>query len=259
MTLGVESAAPRMRRLLGYEQAEQILNGLRTEIARQRIDVEIPFQWDLEIYRNPPINWDPSVAFVSKLTADLDSVRAEAVELVNMEDDGGVINGDMTLVNVGDYVIVKGNLQKDSLKRPFWVGHVSQNNVGRRQLRVHWLLPPTTHTGRSKRGAKETEESMMMDGEEPQGRTAAPHPSLSYVTPCSVPKERRGKPQEPNRHCILKHYPYAQFRPVLDLNTTAKSHSNKGLRKAIHQTHPISYDCCFFFFPELGRRRSTPT
>ena len=88
MTLGVESCAPRMISLLGHAQATQILNGLRDEIAMQRVDHEIKFQWDLEMYRNPPINWDPTVAFVSKSTADLDRVRAEAEELVNMEDAG---------------------------------------------------------------------------------------------------------------------------------------------------------------------------
>ena len=42
--------------LLGHAQATQILNGLRDEIAMQRVDHEIKFQWDLEMYtvRNPP-------------------------------------------------------------------------------------------------------------------------------------------------------------------------------------------------------------
>ena len=210
--------------------------------------------------QEPPINLDPTVAFVSKSTADLDKVRAEAEELVNMEDAGGVINANMEFVNVGDYVIVKPNLHLDSLKRPFWVGHVTQNYVARRKLRVHWLLPPTKHTGRSGRGAKAAvETSVEGDNSVPtQGRAALPPPSLSYVTPSSVPLERRRKVQEPNKLCVLPHYPYAQFKPVLDINTSQKSHSNKGLRKAVHQTSVIDYDCVFFGFQNLGEEDTLP-
>ena len=107
MTLGVESASGRIIDLLGVQKGNEVLDGLRREIELQREDRLIKFAWDTEMYRNPPINWNPAIPFASTSAADLRGVRAVAEELVNMEDEGGVINSDMALANIGDYVIVK--------------------------------------------------------------------------------------------------------------------------------------------------------
>jgi hypothetical protein len=147
----------------------------------------VQFNWNLEMYRNPPINWNPSVPFVSRSAADLSSVRDEAVAVVNMEDNGGKINEDMALANIGDYVIVASNLPSDSLKRPFWVGQITQNYTSRQKLRVHWLLPPTTHSSRGGRGTKGTEGSG--DGK------AVPPPvevAICHSSKCTKSSKRKG-------------------------------------------------------------------
>jgi len=251
MTLGVESCSSRIITILGHERGNEVINGLRAEIELQSEDQLVQFNWNLEMYRNPPINWNPSVPFVSRSAADLSSVRDEAVAVVNMEDNGGKINEDMALANIGDYVIVASNLPSDSLKRPFWVGQITQNYTSRQKLRVHWLLPPTTHSSRGGRGTKGTEGSG-------DGKAVPPPVEVRYVTPANVPKARRGKVQEPNRLCTLKNYPYASFQPALDCNTSEKSHSNKGTRKTVLPTHSIDYACVYFSFPHLGEEDRLP-
>jgi hypothetical protein len=132
----------------------ELLHGLLHEIDLQREDREVPFSWDLSMYRKPPINWDPAAPFVPESEAHMSAVREEAVQLVEMEDAGGVINKEMEHANIGDYVIVAPNLSADPLKRPFWVGQVTNNYITQRELRVHWLLPPTKHIVRGGKGAK---------------------------------------------------------------------------------------------------------
>ena len=259
MTLGVESAAPRIKDCLGHEQGERIIQGLKHEIKLQREDREVPFSWNLSMYKNPPINWNPAVSFVSTSADELSGVRAEAEKLVSMEDAGGVINTTMELANIGDYVIVRPNQRQDSLKRPFWGGQITKNYIKKAELRVHWLLPPTgAYSSRCRKGAKETGGKATCADGTGQEKAAAVSSQLKFVTPASVPAERRHKPQEPNRLCTLRNYPYAQFKPVLDINSSIKSHSNKGVRAVKLNTDVISYNCVFFSFPHLATEDRLP-
>jgi hypothetical protein len=232
MAMGVEAAAPRIRDILGAVRGQQIIDSLNDEITLQREDRQIPFSWNLDMYRNPPINWDPAIPFVSQTQAHMDAVREEAERQVHQEDAGGPINRDLKLTNIGDYVIVGSNLSSDRLKRPFWVGQVTATYPNQGKLRVHWLLPPTTHSGRGGKGTKGNgEEAVALNDESAVNRPAGD--KLSYVTPLHPPKDRKHMPQEPNKQCVLRHYPYAQFKAVMDLNSNNKSHSNKGIRKPI--------------------------
>jgi hypothetical protein len=154
MVTGVNSCLQRAKDILGAEAGKRVIDGLLHEINLQREDQEVPFSWDLSMYRRPPINWDPAAPFVSESDAHMSAVREEAVMLVDMEDAGGVINKEMELTNIGDYVIVAPNLSADPLKRPFWVGQVVNNYTTQRELRVHWLLPPTKHIVSGGKGAR---------------------------------------------------------------------------------------------------------
>ena len=153
-----------------------------------------------------------------------------------MEDTGGALNTDMSTTNVGDYLIVCANLACDTLKRPFWVARVSKNDVAEEKLQVSWFLPLTKHAVRKK------------------GDTQARFPFLetTYVSPAHVPPERALKKQQPNTQCVIKNYPYAQFKAHLDVNTNVASHSNLGERKIVNPTSWIDYDTVYFSFPHLG-------
>lgn len=154
----------------------------------------------------------------------------------------------MTTLNIAG-----SNLSSDRLKRPFWVGQVTATYPNQGKLRVHWLLPPTTHTGRVGKGTKGNvgngEEPVALNDESTVNRPAGD--KLSYVTPLHPPKERKHMPQEPNKHCVLRHYPYAQFKAVMDLNSSTKSSSNKGVRKPIVPSFVIPFDCVYFSFAHL--------
>jgi hypothetical protein len=153
MALGIQNASDRIRYCLPPSQATKVIDGLFAEVELQRKDVLVPFAWNLSMYCNPPVNWNPAESFVSSFDADMQSVRKEAEEQVALEDAGGVINKDMTLANIGDYVICVSN-PSDPLKRPFWVGQVTKNYPTQSELRVHWLLPPTRFAARNGKGNK---------------------------------------------------------------------------------------------------------
>jgi hypothetical protein len=106
------------------------------------------------MYQRPPTSWDPAAPFVPDSDVHLSAVREEAIRLVEMEDAVGPINKEMELSNIGDYVIVAPNFSADPLKRPFWGGQVCNNYTTQRELRVHWLLPPTKHIVLRGKGAK---------------------------------------------------------------------------------------------------------
>lgn len=78
-----------------------------------------------------------------------------------------------------------------------------------------------------------------------------PRNDVQYVTPAAPPKDRQQCLQEPNIECTLKHYPYAKFKAVMDLNSNEKSNSNKGNRKAVIPSFRIPYECVFFSFSHL--------
>jgi hypothetical protein len=169
-----------------------------------------------------------------------------------MEDAGGAINKDMTLTNVGDYVICVSN-PSDPLKRPFWVGQVTNNYTTQKELRVHWLLPPTKRPGSDGKGTK-GKNGASRKTEDMDVENTAREPELmetKYVSPSAPPRERAHLPQQPNLACKIKNFPYAQFRPVMDINTAEKSNSNKGNRKSVIPSFRISYDCCYFSFTSL--------
>jgi len=260
MVLGIRSSSQRIKDILGERKGAKIIDGLLAEVELQREDYLVPFAWDLSMYRTPPINWDPAVPFVSQSNADLDAVRQEAEALVRMEDAGGAINKDMTLTNVGDYVICVSN-PSDPLKRPFWVGQVTNNYQTQKDLRVHWLLPPTKRPGSDGKGTK-GKNGASRETEDMDVESTAREPVLmetKYVSPSAPPRERAHLPQQPNLLCKIKNFPYAQFRPVMDINTAEKSNSNKGNRKSVIPSFRISYDCCYFSFSSLKPDTRLPT
>ena len=257
MTLGVRSSETRIKDILGEVEGNKIINGLYGEINLQREDHLVPFAWNLDMYRNPPVNWDPTVPFVSTSNDDMDYVRQEAEAIVRLEDAGGVINKDMTHCIIGDYVICVPN-PADPLKRPFWVGQVTKNSPAKKELRVHWLLPPSRHPGSVGKKAKGKERKS--EDMEVESTVRAPVQSEpSYLSPAAPPKERLRFPQQPSTACKIKNYPYAQFRTVMDINTAQKSNSNKGLRKPVIPSYPIDYTCCIFSFPNLTSETRLPS
>ena len=238
MRNGVLASQPRLEDLLGHAEAEAVVNDLLAEIKLQTTNQIHDFCWDLEKYKYPSIAWDPLLPFVLRAECNLSThpTRAEAEAIIRLEDAGGAINTNMATTNVGDYVIVCPNLACDTLKRPFWVARVSKNNVPDKQLQVSWLLPPTKHSVKKK------------------GNSQARFPFLSttYVSPAHVPPERAHKKQQPNTQCVIRNYPYAQFKAHLDVNTNIASHSNRGERKIVNPTSWIDYDTIYFSFPHLG-------
>jgi hypothetical protein len=235
------------------------MNDLLHEIELQETDKKIPFNWDISMYRDPPTNWDENQPYqikdyVPQASADLESVREEATRQVDLEDAGGPINTDLSLTNIGDYVIVAPNLSADSLKRPFWVGQVCKNSKTQNKLQVHWLLPPTSASLRQGNTTGTYEE--VIEPEVAQGARKAPSAITNkYKTPKHIPEERRHKPQRPNNQCLLPNYPYSEFRPVVHADLSAKP----GGRKFAKQTCWISYDCVFFSFPHLGEEDTLPS
>jgi len=205
MALGIRNASDRIRECLPENLATKVIEGLYAEVELQRKDVLVPFAWDLSMYRNPPVNWNPAEPFVSSFDADMQSVRKEAEEQVALEDAGGVINKDMTLANIGDYVICVSN-PSDPLKRPFWVGQVTNNYPTQSELCVHWLLPPTRFADRNGKGNKGNSKDSVDKGGESTAKLP-PRNDVQYVTPAAPPKDRQQCLQEPNIECTLKNYP----------------------------------------------------
>ena len=106
VVLGIRGSTPRIKEILGEEKGQQIVDSLYDEVELMREDHFLPFDWDVSMYREPPVNWNHAAPFVSKSQKHMQKVREEAVQLVNLEDAGGAINRDMALANIGDYVIV---------------------------------------------------------------------------------------------------------------------------------------------------------
>ena len=262
MIRSVNNSERRLVELLGEEKGQLIKNGLLAEIELQKEDQEVSFNWDLSFYQNPPVNWTDEEPYVARDCVpqsgdDIDDVREEASAVVDLEDAGGLINSDLKLTNIGDYVIVKPNVSADSLKRPFWVGHVCKNSKSKEKIQVHWLLPPTSISVRQGKATGTYEQIVDPDLPENESGAEKKSPALgvnSYKTPRRVPIERQHKPQRPNKQCVLKHYPYAEFRPVLQLEDATKV----GERRYKKKTVWISYDCVFFSFPHLGEEDTLP-
>ena len=256
MAMGVRSCTSRIKDILGEEKGQRVIDGLNAEIELQREDHLVPFAWDLSMYRNPPVNWDTAQPFTSTSNALLAGVREEAEAIVRMEDAGGPINKDMANCNIGDYLVCVSN-PSDPLKRPFWVGQVVETYRAQEEFKVHWLLPPTKHPSSggkgAKRGSGETEDM------EAESTSRAPiQYDQGYVSPANPPKERQNNLQEPNLQCKIKNYPYAQFCPVMDVNTAAKSNSSKGVRKVVMPHHMIPFQCVCFSFPNLKPNNCLP-
>ena len=260
MCIGVQAAEKRFKELVGDVAGRKIADGLRDEINLMRTDVVVPFDWDLSMYRKPPINWDPAEPFVSQLEKDMRDCQEEAVEIVNLEDAGGPINLDCNQVNIGDYVLVAPNLSCDAMKRPFWLGQVTYNYCAQKELKVHWLLPPTKHVSRTGKVSKgkdaASRETEGVEAESTVRETVIV--DKTYISPAHPPKERAGREQEPNRLCRIKNYPYCQFKAVLDINTKEKSNSNKGLRKAVVPSYRIGYGSVYFSFERLAEEDTLP-
>jgi hypothetical protein len=259
MTNGVMACAGRLNELCGIARGTEILNGLLHEIKLQKEDRLIPFTWDLSFYRNPPTIWDPNSPCVHRSEEDLHSVRKEAKAIIDIEDNGGIINKDMKLTNIGDYVIVCANLEEDPLKRPFWVGQVSDNDPARRKMVVTWLLPPTRVV--SSKDSKHKDDMDVPDCEKDESEATRRGVSFyqqQFDTPRNVPLQRRNKPQKPSAVCLLKNYPYAQFKVVLDCNSNAKSNSNKGNRKMRVPTSDLHRECVYFSFQHLAKGNRLP-
>ena len=260
IVIGIRSAAARIKDILGDEKGQAIVDSLYNEVDLMRVDHLYPFDWDVSMYRKPPVNWNHAVPFVSQSEEEMLKVREEAVQLVNLEDAGGLINKDMALVNVGDYVIVQPNQSCDSLKRPFWVAQVCENLFAQKKLRVHWLLPPTKQRLRGGKGTKGNNgEDMVTEDVEAQSTATGPVVlEKIYVSPSAPPKERARMPKEENNLCVIRNYPYAQFKPVLEINNAEKSHSNKGAPKPMIGYVKISYRCCIFSFSNLTSEDRLP-
>jgi hypothetical protein len=266
MQIGVLNSQQRLVEMLGYQTGMQVVNGLLGEIERQTQDQPIPFSWDLSMYRNPLTNWDSNTPFFPAVSARSDAllaVREEAERITRFEDAGGSIDYEFTNCRVGDYVIVCANTKEDSLKRPFWVGQICDNAPDKNKLKVHWLLPPTTQTiitpksGKSYPAGEPVGEGGMLQTN--RTRVGLPVVKRFYVSPSSPPKARANKPQKPNQLCVIKHYPYATFRAVLDVNSNKKSHSMKGQRAVVKKTFWIPYDSIFFAFRHLTRDSRLPS
>ena len=262
MQVNVLNSQQRLVEMLGFETGIKVVNGLLGEIERQTRDVVVPFSWDLSKYENPVTNWDSDAPFFAPASAGSAAmlhVRREAERITNFEDAGGAISGDISTGTVGDYVIVCANLEKDSLKRPFWVGQIVENDPAQKRLKVKWLLPPTTHTY-SKVKSYPVGGPVGERNEVPSDftRIEAPHLEVTYISPRSPPIERRRKPQKPNTLCVIRNYPYASFQAVLDVNTKKPSHSNRGIRAVLQKAVWIPYNSCFFTFQHLTTEETLP-
>ena len=258
----VLASQTRLTELLGAEQGMQIVNGLLREVQRQTIDIVVPFKWDLTKYREPVTNWDSNAPFratPSAATLAFSEVRQEAVRIRLFEDAGGNISRDIGTGTVGDYVIVCCNTDKDPLKRPFWVAHIVDNDHHQSRLKVSWLLPPTTQKSRLQ--TYPVGNTVGGRSEEPTDLTKVEAPVVreSYISPSAPPKHRANKPQKPFTACVIKNYPYAAFRQVLDANTNKQSHSNKGQRAVTQKPVWIHYNTCFFTFQHLTKDGKLPS
>ena len=263
----VNNSERRLVELLGHEKGQLVRNGLLAEIDLQKTDQIIDFSWDLSMYQNPPVNWTEEKPYVAKTSVpepgDVDDdradVREEASMVVDLEDAGGPINTNLKFTNIGDYVIVAPNVSADSLKRPFWVGHVAKNSKNQKKLQVHWLLPPTSSSVRQGKGTGTYEQmvgSDHLEEEDTSGSSAKHMAAFKYRTPKEVPQERRHKQQKPNKQCLLKNYPYAEFRPVL--SSRGEDETAEGGKNFQKRTHWIPYNCVFFSFPHLGEEDTLP-
>ena len=76
-----------------------------------------------------------------------------------------------------------------------------KNYTTKKQLRVHWILPPSKQRVRRGKEAKgKNGEGMVAEDMEAQSHVNEPaHLERWYITPGGAPKERAKKPKEENR------------------------------------------------------------